>query len=115
MGVLVGARAQMTGERTRTINTLTAVVRTIDLGIDARMPLTGAQITTIAAWRDRDDDATTATCRRDAVRLARRIRTRAADLARHRADIAKLIDQDTPQLLELSGVSAVVAASVLIA
>ena len=57
----------------------------------------------------------TATCRRDAVRLARHIRTRAADLAGHRADIAKLIDQDTPQLLELSGVAAVVAASVLIA
>lgn len=115
MGVLVVAREQMTGERTRTINALTALVRTIDLGIDARKPLTGGQITTIAAWRDRDDDATTATCRREAVRLARRIRTLAADLAGNRTDITKLIDQDTPQLLELSGVAAVVATSVLIA
>jgi len=38
MRVLVVAREQMTGERTRTINTLTALVRTVDLGVDARKP-----------------------------------------------------------------------------
>ena len=64
----------MTGERTRTINTLTA-----------------RQITMIAAWRDRDEEATTATCRREAVRLARRVRTLDEDLARSRADITELI------------------------
>jgi len=69
----------------------------------------------IAAWRYRDEEATTATCRREAVRLARRIRTLDEDLARSRADITELIAQDTPQLLELSGVGAVVAATVLIA
>jgi len=90
-------------------------VRTVDLGVDARRPLTARQITMIAAWRDRDEEATTATCRREAVRLARRVRTLDEDLARSRADITELIAQDTPQLLELSGVGAVVAASVLIA
>jgi transposase len=35
MRVLVVAREQMLGERTRTINTLTALVRTVDLGVDA--------------------------------------------------------------------------------
>jgi transposase len=115
MRVLVVAREQMTGERTRTINTLTALVRTVDLGVDARKPLTARQITMIAAWRDRDEEATTATCRREAVRLARRVRTLDEDLARSGADITELITQDTLQLLELSGVGAVVAASVLIA
>lgn len=115
MRVLVVAREQMTGERTRTINTLIALVRTIDLGIDARRPLTARQITTIAGWRDRDEHPTLGTCRSEAVRLARRVRTLNDDLARNRADITKLIAQDTPQLLELTGVGAVVAACVLIA
>jgi transposase len=115
MRVLVVAREQMTGERTRTINTLTALVRTVDLGVDARRPLTARQVTMIAAWRDRDEEATTATCRREAVRLARRVHTLNEDLARSRSDITKRVAQDTPQLLELAGVGAVVAASVLIA
>jgi hypothetical protein len=115
MRVLVGARDQMTGERTRAVNALTALVRTIDLGIDARKPLTASQIKTIAGWRNRDEDATTVTCRHEAVRLAQRIRTLDGDLASNRADITELIRQDTPQLLELTGVGAVVAATVLIA
>jgi len=49
MRVLVVAREQMTGERTRTINTLTTLVRTVDLGVDASKPLTARQITMIAA------------------------------------------------------------------
>ncbi len=115
MRVLVVAREQMTGERTRTINTLTALVRTVDIGVDAPKPLTARQLTMIAGWRDRDEEATTATCRREAARLARRVRTLDEDLARSRADITELIAHDTPQLLELSGVGAVVAATVLIA
>ncbi|MDQ3055341.1 MAG: hypothetical protein M3R66_16465, partial [Actinomycetota bacterium] len=79
----------------------------------ASMP--ASQIATMAAWRDRDEEATTTTCRHEAVRLARRIRTLDGDLAGNRADITELTRQDTPQLLELTGVGAVVAASVLIA
>ena len=90
-------------------------MRTVDIGVDAPKPLTARQLTMIAGWRDRDEEATTATCRREAVRLARRVRTLDEDLARSRADITELIAQDTTQLLELSGVGAVVAASVLIA
>ncbi|MGH9305637.1 MAG: IS110 family transposase [Acidimicrobiales bacterium] len=115
MRVLVVAREQMTAERTRAINVLVALVRTIDLGIDARRPLTVGQIKTIAGWRHRDEDVTTTTCRHEATRLALRIRTLDGDLASNRADITELIQQDTPQLLELTGVGAVVAASVLIA
>jgi transposase len=91
MRVIVVAREQMTGERTRTINTLTALVRTVDLGVDAPQPLTARQITMITAWRDHEEEATTATCRREAIRLARRVRTLDEDLARSRADITELI------------------------
>lgn len=115
MRVLIVAREQMTSERTRTVNALIALVRTVDLGISARTPLSAAQITTIAGWRDREEDATTATCRHEAVRLSRRIRTLDGDLASNRTYITKLIGQDTPQLPKLTGVGAVVAASVLTA
>lgn len=89
-------------------------MRTVDLGVDARRPLTARQITMIAGWRDRGEEATTATCRREAVRLARRVRTLDEDFARSRADITELTAQDTPQLLELSVVVHAGAASVLI-
>jgi transposase len=115
MRVLVVAREQMTSERTRAINALTALVRTIDLGIDARRPLTPRQLSTIAAWRDRAEDLSSVTCRREAVRLARRVQTLDDDLAANRAAITELVQDAAPQLLELTGVGAVVAASILIA
>jgi hypothetical protein len=46
--VLTTARDQMNSERTRAINALTALLRTVDLNIDARRALSAA---TIAAWR----------------------------------------------------------------
>lgn len=45
--VLVTAREHMTTERTSTINALTALLRTIDLGVDARRPLTSTQVAEI--------------------------------------------------------------------
>ena len=51
MRVLVVAREQMTCERTRAVNALTALVRTVELGVDARKSLTCSQITAIANWR----------------------------------------------------------------
>jgi transposase len=115
MRVLVVAREQMTAERTRAINALTALVRTIGLGVDARKSLTARQITAIAGWRDHAEDTSTATCRQEAVRLARRVRTLDSDLAANRVAVAELVRNHTPQLLELTGVGAIVAASVLIA
>lgn len=51
--VLITARDMMTTERTSVINALTALVRTVELGIDARRSLTASQI---AKWRDRNED-----------------------------------------------------------
>ncbi len=53
--VLVVASDQMTSERTRAINALTPLLRTVDLRVDAR---TAAQITGICGWRDQDEDVT---------------------------------------------------------
>lgn len=53
--VLVSAREQMTIERTAKVNALTALLRTVDLGVDARRPLTDTKITEISHWRVRDE------------------------------------------------------------
>lgn len=71
--VLTVAREEMVAERTRAINALTALLRTVDLGIDARKALSHSQFKVIASWCDRREDAVAATCRQEAVRLAKRI------------------------------------------
>ena len=63
----------------------------------------------IAGWRDRAEDASTATCRREAVRLAQRVRTLDGDLAANWVVVTELVRNDTPQLLELAGVEAAMA------
>lgn len=41
----------MTTERTRSVNALTALLRTRILGIDALKPLSSEQITDVSRWR----------------------------------------------------------------
>lgn len=110
------ARDQMNQERTRAINTLTALVRTIDIGVDARASLTGAQIRQIALRRPRSgEDIATATARDEATRLAKRVLTLDEQLAANRAAISELVQALAPQLLKLSGVGPISAAAILIA
>lgn len=113
--VLTVAREQMSGERTRAVNALTALLRTIDLGIDARRALTTTTITTIAAWRTREENPALAVCRAEAIRLARRIRALDAELAANHTALHEAVTMQAPQLLDLPGVGAVVAATVLLA
>ena len=115
MRVLVVAREQMTCERTRAVNALTALVRTVELGVDARKSLAYSQIKEIATWRARSEDATTATCRAEAVRLAKRIRALDAELVDNRKSLDALVKTNAPELAAAVGVGAVVAATVLIA
>jgi transposase len=113
--VLLTAREEATGERTRAINALTALLRTHDLGIDARKSLTRAQITTISTWRRRTEAIGTATARAQAIRLARRITTLNADLKDNRKQLRDLVTAQAPVLLEQPGVGPVTAAVVLTA
>ena len=109
----------MTGERTRTINALTALLRTVDLGIDARRALSNSTITTIASWRTTTAATTTAAtttrtvCRSEAIRLARRIRTLDTELAANHTALNTAVTAQAPQLLDVRGVGPVVAAIVL--
>lgn len=113
--VLTVAREEMGAERTRAINALTALLRTIDLGVDIRKALLHSQFKVIAGWRDRREDVMIATCRREAVRLAKRIVALDADLADNRKALDAAIAEVAPELCELPGVGPVVAACVLTA
>jgi transposase len=111
----VSARDHMGTERTKTINTLTALIRSVDLGVDARKALTSAQITTIAGWRARDENLAVAACRREAIRLASPILTLGRDLAANMAELRQFTAAEVPELLVLSGVGPVVAGTILLA
>lgn len=112
--VLTTAREQMTGERTRAVNALTALLRTVTLGVDARRALSATTITTIAAWRTPTDAATTRTvCRAEAIRLARRIRALDGEPATNHAALTAAVTAQAPELLQVRGVGPVVAATVL--
>jgi len=89
--VLVTAREQVCGERTRAVNALTALLRVHDLGIDARRALTNRQITTISRWRCRSEEPIDiATARTHAIRLATRITELDSHLADNLAQIKQL-------------------------
>lgn len=111
--VLVAAREQMAVERTAKINALTALVRIVPLGIDARKPLTDTQITEISRWRARDEELAAATARAEAVRLAKHIRILDGELKDNHSNTARLI-QASPAapLLEKTGIGPLTAAVV---
>ncbi len=114
--VLVAARDQINAERTKAINALTALLRTIDLGVDARTPLSKTQISQIAAWRSRNEDIATATARREAVRLARRVTACDAELATNRDELTALVNvSDGAHLLGEPGIGPVNAAVIIAA
>lgn len=113
--VLVTAREAMTTERTRAINTLTALVRVNDLGIDARKPLTPPQITTIRAWRARNEPLALAIARTEAVRLARQITDLDHDVKTNLAHLTELVKASpAAPLLQETGFGPVAAAVCLI-
>ena len=102
--ILIISREMMTRERTATVNALTALVRTTDLGLDARKALTIGQLRVIAAWRTRTRDAIdVAVARAEATRLARHAR-HVLELGTHAAAKARQLDglirQVAPDLLD---------------
>lgn len=109
--VLTAARDHMTNERTANLNALIALLRVLDLGIDARKPLTGAQIVGVARWRTRAEDIAAATARAEAVRLAKRVLTLDAEIAENTRSTTLLLAQSPAQaLLDKPGIGPVTAA-----
>lgn len=114
---LITAREHMTNDRTACVNALIALLRVVELGIDARKPLTGQQIREVAAWRarnrERADDVATATARTEAVRLAKRVESLDSELAANHANMKALIaSSKAAPLLEKTGIGPLTAAIV---
>lgn len=114
--VLVAARDMMTSERTSMVNALTALLRSVPLGIDARKALSRVQIIEVTKWRTRTENIATATARTEAVRLAKRITALDKEIADNTATTTELIRQSPARgLLEKTGVGPVTAAVVMAA
>ena len=97
--VLLVARQAMGSRRTADRNTLTALLRSFDLGIDARRPLTDEQVATIAAWRHRaGDDAASRTIRDEAHRLATAVLGVTGQLVKNSAALAEHVETLAPGL-----------------
>ncbi|MEU2202730.1 IS110 family transposase [Isoptericola sp. NPDC019482] len=114
--ILTTARDQMTTERTASINALTALLRVMDLGLDARRALTRTQILQVSRWRSRSEDIAATTARAESLRLATRILQLEADLDSNTKAITGLIQQSPARvLLEEPGIGPVTAAISMIA
>ncbi|WP_017611538.1 transposase, partial [Nocardiopsis xinjiangensis] len=113
LGVLTTAREQMRTDKVRSVNALTALLRTHALGLDARKALTTAQIKTVAAWRPRQEELGAATARAQAVRYAQRIGQLDQELKDNQQRLSALVSEQAPALLEMFGVGPATAATVL--
>ncbi len=111
--VLTTARSQLNAERLRTINALTALVRTHHLGVDARRALSSTHIRQVAGWRRRVEPLGLATARAEAIRLAGRVAQLDAELKGNRDQLTAIVAARAPKLLAMRGVGAVTAAVVL--
>jgi transposase len=109
--VLIASRDHINNERTAAINALIALLRVVDLGIDARKPVTASQITAIAAWRSRTEELAIRVARAEAIRLAKRVRTANDELsAVTRQMTALLATSPAAGLLDKPGIGPVTAA-----
>lgn len=112
---LTTLRDQHQKRRTAAINALTAHLRVHDLGIDARTPLSAAQIRTVAGWRTRLEDQWTAELRLIAVEYAQDIIALDNKLADNEKKLDQLTTTHTPELRAIFGVGGVTAATVFAA
>lgn len=114
--VLLAARRSLDVQRTADRNALTALVRTIDLGIDGRHPLTDAQVSRIASWRTRTcDDTALAVIRAEAKRLATGILRRTRELNDNQRALSTHVNSLAKGLQDINGVGPVTAAIILTA
>lgn len=114
--ILLTARSAITNERTRNVNALTALLRTHDLGVDARRKPSREAVRAVAAWRERPSDTKVqVVARAQAVRLARRILELDIHAADNEKDLRVIITESAPTLLDMPAIGPVNAATVLTA
>ncbi|MGM0931797.1 MAG: IS110 family transposase [Actinomycetota bacterium] len=114
--VLLVARDALDTGCTADRNMLNALVRSIDLDIDARKALTDVQVRTIAAWRDRPTDPVhVAVARAEARRLATAVLTRGQELKANHEALSRHVNELAAGIQVIHGVGPVTAAIILAA
>lgn len=114
--ILVTARDSMTTARTRAVNALTALLRSNDLGLDARKALSKAQIAEVSKWRTRNEELSISVARDEAVRLAKHVGDLTEQLIDNEKQLAELVQvSEAAPLLEETGFGAISAAKCLAA
>jgi transposase len=115
--VLLAARLLMDQQRTANRNALNALIRTTELGVDARRPLTNAQVRTIATWRIGRHEASTpaGVARREARRLATTVLEQTRLLADNHRQLDELVNETAPGLQDRPGLGPVTAAIIICA
>lgn len=114
--VLLAARERLTRTRTSQVNALIALLRTHDLGIDARRSPSQAALATIVAWRERSEDIGVKVARREAVYLAQGVLRLDKDLAANKTEITELVKaSEAAELLDKVGYGPISTARVYVA
>jgi transposase len=107
--VLLASRHLIDQQRTANRNALTALVRSCDLGIVARRPLTDAQIKIIASWGLESSESAAEIIRSEAKRLATTITEQSELLEENRRCLRQLSELLAPGLQDVPGVGPVTA------
>lgn len=102
--VLLDARGIMDRQCTADRLALTALLRTTDLGVDARQALTDEQVLQLSHWRvRRDEDLQTRITRAEAKRLATAVLQFKAQLAANHQRLQDVVATMANGLMDLSG------------
>ncbi len=115
---LLASRSLIDQQRTANRNALTALLRTADVGVDARKPVTDEQIRMIADWRTGRGTAPgngRTILRREARRLALAILEQTDLLKQNHRELQHLAEEFAPGLQNLPGVGPVTAAIIVCA
>lgn len=115
--ILLASRSIIDQQRTANRNALTALLRTVDLGVDARKPLTDPQIRSIAAWRTSRTTSSEALviARREGRRLALAVLEQTESLKTNHRELRQLTEQLAPGLQDVPGLGPVTAAIIVCA
>ncbi|MGC5076517.1 IS110 family transposase [Agrococcus sp. DT81.2] len=109
--LLLTARRLIERQRTQDRNALTALLRGVELGVDARRALTAAQLRQIATWRPRGGDSIAqSVARTEAIRLAREVQQRGDLLADNQSQLRQHVTALAPGLLAEQGIGPITGA-----
>lgn len=116
ISVLLAARRRVDHQRTANRNALNALVRQVDLGIDARKALSDAQVNEISSWRAREQDTVDQRVARvEAIDLAKAVKAGKTRLKEIAVELVDLDEKMAPGMQDQFGMGPVTVEIILAA